>query len=434
MLNKSFSCYLLISLLIIFSFSACRDTIDDKPALIDTGWYTANPGAVSFTISRANELAGLAFLVNEEHVNFKGKTITLMANLDLSDYSEGEGWTPIGRYIYSFEGFFEGNDKSISGLFIKRDSIHDGFEYYDGLFGSVDRDAKISNLSVLNANIFSINDSVGILVGSAEFNTIINNCKVTGNVIGYNRVGGLAGDLYGIANNCSAIVNVGTSGPYGGDGGGGLVGHTMGDLNNCYAAGAVNGFKNAGGLVGIMHYGSLNNCYAAVEVKSDSWDVGGLVGEMYDNDIGITNCYATGKVSGEQYVGGLVGSFEKNSKVENNFALNPSLNRVDVFFFHDAFGYVAGNSVPGNALDTNYVLDGMELPKPIGLFLEGDPGHEPKINKTYATSRAVYEVDLGWDFGNDDEHPWKWGGTDYPLPVLYWQKPESYPDLPEHLK
>ncbi|MDR2578333.1 MAG: TonB family protein [Chitinispirillales bacterium] len=69
----------------------------------DMGWYANNPNAEIFEISTANELAGLAQIVNgtwggtPERDDFSGKTIRLTNNIDLSTY---DNWTPIGSITY----------------------------------------------------------------------------------------------------------------------------------------------------------------------------------------------------------------------------------------------------------------------------------------------------------------------------------------------
>ncbi len=67
--------------------------------------------------------------------------------------------------------------------------------------------------------------------------------------------------------------------------------------------GAVSGNQYVGGLVG-SNYGTVSNCYATGAV-SGIWYVGGLVG--YSSGT-VSNCYATGAVTGDGGVGGLVGS------------------------------------------------------------------------------------------------------------------------------
>ena len=78
-------------------------------------WY-GDGTASSFSIANADQLAGLANLVNGSDlanssqsaaVDFNGKTITLTANLDLAThygqgvtgFNSGKGWIPIGNSV-----------------------------------------------------------------------------------------------------------------------------------------------------------------------------------------------------------------------------------------------------------------------------------------------------------------------------------------------
>ena len=84
---------------------------------------------------------------------------------------------------------------------------------------------------------------------------------------------------------------------------GGLVGHNHdGSLSNCHATGNVTGNDNVGGLVGINE-GTVSNSYSTATVTSGE-DVGGLVGW---NGGTVSNSYSTGNVAGISSVGGLVG-------------------------------------------------------------------------------------------------------------------------------
>jgi len=84
-----------------------------------------------------------------------------------------------------------------------------------------------------------------------------------------------------------------------------LMGYNYnGSISNCYATGSVSGDNHFGGLVGYNKSGSISNCYATGSVSGND-SLGGLVGE---NDYGsISYSYATGSVSGDDYLGGLVG-------------------------------------------------------------------------------------------------------------------------------
>ena len=85
---------------------------------------------------------------------------------------------------------------------------------------------------------------------------------------------------------------------------GGLVGESYGTISNCYATGDVTGGDRLGGLTG-YNRGTISNCYAVGQVLGTGDRVGGLVGR---NCYGaISNCYATGSVTGDSLVGGLAG-------------------------------------------------------------------------------------------------------------------------------
>jgi hypothetical protein len=80
-------------------------------------------------------------------------------------------------------------------------------------------------------------------------------------------------------------------------------------------------------------------------------------------------------------------------------------------------------------------FDGMKVwinssyDKPLVLGHDQQDGESKTVAEI--TQQATYEA-LGWKFGNDDDNPWKWGGTEYPLPILYWQT--TVPTFPDHLK
>lgn len=93
---------------------------------------------------------------------------------------------------------------------------------------------------------------------------------------------------------------------------GGLVGangdesNSGGTITSCYASGSVSGEDRIGGLVGI-NYRRIESCYATGSVTG-TVQAGGLVGQNcgYDGDGLLTSCYATGSVTG-WWAGGLVG-------------------------------------------------------------------------------------------------------------------------------
>ena len=65
---------------------------------------------------------------------------------------------------------------------------------------------------------------------------------------------------------------------------GGLVGWNKGRISNCYATGSVTGGYGTGGLVGRNSYGMILNCYATGSVTGGFY-IGGLVGKNYGDTI-----------------------------------------------------------------------------------------------------------------------------------------------------
>ncbi|MFY9188916.1 MAG: S-layer homology domain-containing protein [bacterium] len=275
--------------------------------------------------------------------NHLDKHFKLIEDIDLSGYSTGKGWEPIGDERTPFTGAFDGDGHTISNLFIKRP-----VDPFIGLFANSGLDAKIRNVGLINVNVTGYNH-VGGLAGRNRGQ--VTNSYATGNVTGEAETGGLVGenggpiadsyaqgtvtDKYGgkigglvgentasgTTTNCHAEVEVTvTSGNTSYGSAGGLVGYNYGDITESYAVGEVLGRYHVGGLVGTST-GTIDKSYATATVTgthSNDTRVGGLVG---NNDGSISNSFTRGAVSGEERVGGLVGynkssitsSYEKSS-------------------------------------------------------------------------------------------------------------------------
>jgi len=234
-------------------------------------------------------LAGLAKLVNDEVVDFLGKTVKLGKNINLG----GINWDPIGME-QTFAGTFDGNGYEIKGVNVK---FIDNDSSFKGLFGSLDLNGEIKNLGVIDSDIKGI-ENVGGLVGIN--NGKINNSYFIGTVIGTEVVGGLVGN------------------------------NTMGTISNSYSNGYVSGKKSdVGGLVG-FNAGEVSNCYSTSRIigkdSSSGRDgnfgqsFGGLVGYNYGSGFGIImNSYSTGPVAGGIKVGGFVGFNE--GEISNSYSI-----------------------------------------------------------------------------------------------------------------
>ena len=84
---------------------------------------------------------------------------------------------------------------------------------------------------------------------------------------------------------------------------GGLCGTNSGTVTNCYNTGSVEGNNYVGGVCGENNSATVTNCYNTGSVEGNNY-VGGLCGW---NSGTVTNCYNTGSVAGNRRVGGVCG-------------------------------------------------------------------------------------------------------------------------------
>ena len=269
------------------------------------------------------------------------------------EWNEGDGWLPINDNSSGLNAEFEGNEHTISNLYIHRqdtDSV--------GLFARVGDSGIIRNAGVVNAEMEGRSDS-GILAGSNS--GTITASYATGSVSGGDYVGGLVG------RNSSGGAITGSYAAGSVSGGdlhvGGLVGNNSGAITGSYATGSVSGGDYVGGLVGNNSGGgAITGSYATGSVSGIDDDVGGLVGE---NSGAITASYATGSVSGRNnYVGGLVGensggaitaSYATGSVSGGNNVVGGLVgyNRGGAIIASYATGSVSGNSSVGGLVGVN---------------------------------------------------------------------------------
>ncbi|TMV45510.1 hypothetical protein FE783_28835 [Paenibacillus mesophilus] len=257
----------------------------------------------------------------------------LMADLDLSSYIGSKtpinrGWQPINFY-----GNFDGNGKTISGLWTDRSPSDsnvglfgqiggsadiqnmklmiglygvNGYNTVGGLVGRMDSGAKVSNVSVIgNVTNSSITEGsyTGGVVGSNNSGTI-DKALFNGIVVGGGNVGGIVGYHTGAGpmTRSAAIGNVLANG----DNAGGLIGRMQtGTVSESFSGGTVQGVNQIGGLIGLIENGTITDAYSSTSAFGFNY-VGGLAGKMASAT--ISNVYATGFVQSlGSPKGGLVG-------------------------------------------------------------------------------------------------------------------------------
>jgi len=262
--------------------------------------YTWTNDASPYMISTAAELAGLAYLVNgtapSGRETFLGKSITLLSDLNLSNFT----WTAIGNFSQNsanvFQGSFNGGAKIISGLKITTNLN------YQSLFGTIGSSATISNLMV--AGSITASNYVGGLVGYNAGGTLLN-CAALTSVQGFNYVGGLAGSSTGSVLNCISSAPVGGNSYVGG-----IVGSNTGTVQNVRFSSTVTSLTTDARVGGIAGYnaGKINNGLMLGSVTTGaSTKVGRIAGENISTG-SITNGYYLYGVSPSNAIGAVAGT------------------------------------------------------------------------------------------------------------------------------
>lgn len=275
----------LLSLSMVVSFMPINVfAADTWDGTADTSWYVGHETDNEYHITTAEQLAGLAQLVNAApgKTNFSGKNFYLENDLDLS----GHEWISIGTgrggtdSKYGFCGVFDGQSHVISNLYSHESYIEGADESHNllrnALFGNV-YDGEIKNLGVENAEIWidPLDDSAagkGILVdwlGKSK----ITNCWTSGSIYSGTK----------IEKNIGGIVGVTVQGC---------------TISGCYSTATLTGnFTNSDG-----YYTDPD------DLPIDT--IGGIVGARFDGSLTVSDCWFGGKIEVNSIiaaVGGIVG-------------------------------------------------------------------------------------------------------------------------------
>ncbi len=306
-----------------------NSTIKQKPQITQPAGFAEGTGPIP--IANGRELQAMKDDLSADYILIDDITL-----------STGTSFTPIGTKYKPFTGTLDGNNKTISDLTIQDTRLN-----YAGLFGAIEAKTAstivVKDLTLENPRI-SANAMAGALVGSLKQgearNVAVTATKESAKIETddfvkdlvyttdhYSYTGGIAGAMGRNATLTSARNAVPVEGKYRYVGG--LVGRNYGGTVSGYATGSVSGNWDVGGLVGESE-GTVRG-YATGSVSGRS-TVGGLVG--WNNYGGTVSGYATGSVSGRSS-GGLVGG---NGGTVNGYATGSVSGEAYVG------GLVGGNS------------------------------------------------------------------------------------------
>ncbi len=294
------------------------------PELTD-GWYE---------IASVGQLLWFADTVNSNNISIKAR---LVADIVLNDsVLNADGtlrgtpariWEPIGNSSYKFNGEFDGQGHTISGVYIN------GSNSYVGLFGYIDA-GKVKNVSLVDSYIAGYNYVGGIcgyISGAAQISNCHNSATVYASYDGDAGAGGICGYMGYSTATISGCTNDGYISVYRRSVGGICGYQYRGLITYCHNSGRIysdagNNTDNnsyAGGICGYMSdysYAIISYCYNTGAVEGKGTYTGGITGRIYGT---ITNCFNVGMVTASSYAGAIYG-YNWSANYSNNYALSGS--------------------------------------------------------------------------------------------------------------
>ena len=287
---------------------------------------------------------------------------------DKSQNLEEVSWEPIGNTTNNYMGTFDGNNKTITNLYINAN------QEYSGLFGYTFI-RTIKNLTFVNANVTNTNSYTGILVGY-----------------------GYGGTYQNIMTSTSCEVN-------GGDGTGGIAGKLAGNAYNCVNYATVQGKEQVGGLFSSYDSStSITACANYGKVTASSLWVGGLVG--YFNSGTIQDCANYGDVKGTNHVAGLAG-YVRSGKIQNVFSYGNVSATNSTQYIGMAFGFSSSGATEGMVAyysGAKLTVNGKE--KEVKAFGNGTPS---EVNATEFTEAQLKSGVVAYQLQQNASSEAKWG-------------------------
>ncbi|MBO5222373.1 MAG: hypothetical protein J6C26_08670 [Clostridia bacterium] len=300
---------LLVSFAVLSSGAASESSKWDGTS-VSTSLQTDPSGA--YLIQSAADLAYFVKSVNDQGNYYVGKTVKLTKDIvwnegDASSWKKDtvglNAWSPIGPWGKHFQGVFDGQGHTVSGLFSADASNAGNVGFFGVLWGGT---TTIKNLNIVNSAFLSSKTNVGGVAGVVRGNkTTIENIYVDAHVEGSGNVGGIVGALWNNEN-------------------GNLT------IKNCVANGIVKATGNyGGGIVGMQGSGTtvltVSDCLNLAEVTANSYAGGingGFVWTTRGQTLTVTDCIGLGLVADIRT------DADTDSAIFGNYADNPTLTNL----------------------------------------------------------------------------------------------------------
>ena len=241
-----------------------------------------------YIILTAEQLAYLSFVVGSNDKEYKGKYFKLGADITLNkgkiiddkggfvaDSTKLHKWTPIGNSSVAFDGSFDGDDHTISGMFINTTSSH------NGLFGN--SSGTVENLTVADSWVNGGKNTAGIVAVLAGAG-IVKNVENKASIISQSET-------------VAGIVAL-TSYAY----------SKKGTIENAKNYGFIQGAKLVAGIIASSDNGLILKNVANYGLITSQTSAGGI-GCHLGSETSIDHAENFGEITGKDYTAGIASYF-----------------------------------------------------------------------------------------------------------------------------
>ena len=261
-------------------------------------WTGSGTQGDPYVITTAKGLDLLAMYVNglngNTAHNCSGVYFQLGGNID---YNPTDAWnlasstennyTAIGTSSSNFQGTFDGQNYTISGIRIYKGGDTDAYNYYLGLFGRIS-DGTVRGVNLADARITG-RSYVGGIAGGI-FQTTVEDCSVAADVcihavqMNSSSHGGIVGSNQGSVWRCLSRATLSVANATACNEFGAIAGNVQGNIYDCIAVGAiVPDISHAGALFGYYNGNPRRNYYRACTVAGTANATGVGVGSDSGN-------------------------------------------------------------------------------------------------------------------------------------------------------
>lgn len=244
-----------------------------------------------------------------EELNWVRNDVTADYRLTDDIDASGSNLESIGSEDYPYNGEFDGNGYSVTGL-------------QNPLFGVIAANGEVRHLNLENVDITGSGSIAKDNKGT------ISNVSVEGSIEADRSAGGLVAENEGLIAYSESNISLNSEGSgVGGIAGqnwagtifrsqshgtiqgneevGGIAGSSQNKIIESYSTASVQGNGKIGGVLGLSEHSELEDVYSNASVSGNT-AVGGIIGYVEDSNY-LNRSYFSGEIDGDRYTGGLVG-------------------------------------------------------------------------------------------------------------------------------